>query len=182
MLLNHDRKLVILTPFKCWSTSIIAYFLSEGGWEEFHSLHPYISGDSRSHHPSYSQIGKHGNVVPHKYSSYKKLVIIRNPYERIVSMWKWVHKKHLVDFESYFYQGMTWPACFPVGMNYPYDELVRVENLVQDFMKVDITIRIEDFPELNSVDDLNHELTTVEKEIIFWFHGIDFELGDYKKR
>lgn len=181
MLLNHDRKIVILTPFKCWSTSIIAYFLGEEGWEELHSLHPYVSGDFRNHLPTYSMIDKHGNIVPNKYSSYKKILIIRNPYERVVSMWKWAHKKFGIDFKTYFYKGINWPTCFPVGMNYPYDELVRVENLFEDFMKFNIMIRAENFPHMNSVNDLNHELTNLEKEIIFWFHKIDFDIGTYKK-
>jgi len=180
MLMNHDRKLVILTPFKCWSTSVSTYFTTNK-WECLHNLHPYMSGDFRNHHEGYTLIGTHGNVVPNKYSSYKKILLIRNPYDRVVSMWKWVSKKAPRDFKTYFYDGASWPTCFPVTMNYPYDELVRVENLVEDFKKLDIKVDPKLFPKMNNIDDLSHDLTDLEKEIIFWFHRIDFKAGNYKK-
>jgi hypothetical protein len=140
-----------------------------------------MSGDCRNHMKNYTLCGTHGNIIPNEYLSYKKLLLMRNPYDRVVSMWKWVCKIKERDFNTYFYNGADWPTCFPVTKNYPYDELIKVENLFEDFKKLDIEIDPDEFPRMNYVDDLNHDLTALEKEIIFWFHKSDFEAGNYKK-
>lgn len=99
-------------------------------------------------------------------------------------MWKWVNKHHDTSFkfEEYFYEGAKWPTCFPVTTNYPYDELVRVENLFKDFENLDIKIDESQFPCLNSTSDMeNHALTSLQKEIIYWWWKKDFDAGNYKK-
>jgi hypothetical protein len=181
MLINHKTKQVILTPFKCWASSTARYFVSKE-WENFQNLHPYISGDMRNSNPFYSMVGGHGNVVPNRYSGYSKILLIRNPYERVLSMWKWVCKKHgLMRFEDYFYNGCQWPTCFPVTLNYPHDHLVKVESYFDDMERLGIKINKNKFPHLNACSTPHHELTDTEKEIIYWFHYADFKAANYEK-
>lgn len=181
MLINHETKKVILTPFKCWTTSTSDYFMNLG-WEGVQTLHPYISGDMRNVDKYYYMVGGHGNIVPHAYSNYKKILLIRNPYNRVVSMWKWICKKYKpMRFEDYFYNELKYPTCFPVTVNYPYDYLVKVESYFNDMEKLGIEIDKSKFPHLNVCTTPHHELTEIEKEIIYWFHKSDFDAGNYDK-
>jgi hypothetical protein len=181
MLINHETRQIILTPFKCWTTSSADYFMNRG-WRGIKSQHPYISGDMRNSDPSYNIIGGHGNVVPHVYSKFDKILLIRNPYQRVLSMWRWICKKHgLMRFEDYFYNGCQWPTCFPVTLNYPHDHLVKVESYFDDMERLGIEINKNKFPHINACSTPHHELTDTEKEIIYWFHYADFKAGNYEK-
>lgn len=182
MLINHKSKQIILLPFKCWTTSTVEYFI-KSEWRLLKSLHPYISGDSRNFNEEYSIVDKHGNVVPHIYMKYDKILLIRNPYERIISMWKWLYNlKEEITFEKFFNsQATKWPSCFPVTLNYPYDYIVRVEDYFDDFKKLNIHIDRNNFQQRNSFHTPEHTLTELEKEIIYWFHKSDFDVGNYQK-
>lgn len=181
MLINHDTKQIILTPFKNWTTSSIEYFHGKG-WKNIETLHPYISGDSRNSHKMYCRMGAHGNIPPHNYSRYERILLLRNPYKRVVSMWKFIYQGYYkTTFEEFFEKTLTSPICLPVMLTYPSDTVVRTEHFVEDFKKANINIDEEDFPHLNQCKTPMHTLTEMEKEKIYWLHKTDFDAGNYEK-
>lgn len=184
MLINHKEKIVIYTPFKNYSTSLCKYFETLDEWEEIHKQHLTILGDSYDRGSGYNCTNKHGNMPPSICISYTKILPLRNPYERVLSAWKWACRNFDIEltFDKFFNYGAKYPTLFPVSRFYPHDLVVKTENIVEDFDKYGITIDESTFPHLNKHgSNLNHELTEIEKEIIYWWHKEDFDVGDYEK-
>ena len=183
MLINHKQKIIIYTPFKNYSTSMDHYFKDLDEWEQFFGIHPRIDGDCYDVDQNYSLSYKHGNIPPSSYISYKKILPLRNPYDRVLSMWRWVCEEfELMSFDNFFYKGAKYPAAFPVSRLYPHDFIVKTENLIQDLADHGIDIDEDKFPHFNASNlDIKHTLTEVEKEIIYWWHKEDFEAGNYEK-
>lgn len=184
MLINHREKIVIYTPFKNYSTSLCEYFKRLDEWEEIHRPHPTILGDSYDIDRYYNLSYKHGNMPPSSCISYTKILPLRNPYERVLSSWKWCCKTANLkcSFGKYLYDSAKYPALFPVSRFYPHDFVVRTESLKEDFEKCGINLDMNTFPHLNKHgSDVGHKLTELEKEIIYWWHKEDFDVGSYDK-
>jgi hypothetical protein len=184
MLINCDTKTIIYTPFKNYSTSLHEYFGDLDGWEEFVGIHPRIDGDCYDCDPNYNITYKHTNKPPSVYKSYKRILPLRNPYDRVMSMWAWTNMEFGgVSFESFFFRGAKYPAAFPAARIYPYDFIVRTENIKEDFEKAGIDIDMSKFPHSHesTYPITAHKYTEFEKSSIYWWHKEDFDAGNYEK-
>ena len=178
------KRTIIYTPFKNYSSSLIAYF-GNLGWNNLPTLHPQITGDLWNNGPWYQQCGLHGNVVPNRFQSFKKILPIRNPYERLISAWRF-HLKTIpsqdnMTFDQYLEINGRSPAAFPVSRFFSHDAIVRVEHLVEDFAA--LGYEINNFPHKNKSDSQNFRdcLNQRQKEIIQWWHKEDFDAGGYER-
>ena len=183
MLINHEEKVIIHLPFKNYSTSLRTYFLEFDEWELLNTLHPTVTRDSYDNDSRYYMSSAHGNIPPYNFIRYKKILPLRNPYDRVISVWKWICRSFgEVEFNKHFYKGAKYPTSFPVSRTYPHDFVVRTENLKEDFEKYGINLDMDTFPHLNKHgSEVEHELTELEKEIIYWWHKEDFDAGNYEK-
>jgi hypothetical protein len=177
MLVNKRRKLIISTPFKNYSTTLENIF-SEMGWDKFYGAHPIITGDSTE---CRSFEHKHNNLVSDHFKDegYEVILPVRNPYNRVNSMWKHSKYFHEINFDEWFFENSKCACCFPVTRLYQYDHLVKVENLVEDFESLDI--KIDFLPQFNKSIETGVEFTEIQKEQIYYLHYEDFKNGEYEK-
>lgn len=186
MLINHSEQTIIFTPFKNYSHSLIEYFTGFG-YDDLGTLHPNIQGDVRNNHMWYHRCGRHGNIVPNVYQRYRRIVPVRNPYNRNISAWRYhsrvVPEESRISFEEYLMRGGKGPSIFPVTRIYAADHIVRVENLVEDFALLGIEVNPNHFPHSNQSDSSKYQdvLTDKHKNIISWWHSEDFDAGGYAR-
>ncbi len=186
MLINYETKTVIVTPYKNFSTTLEEIF-SSMGWDKIHGSHPHIQGENVIDYAVKDLYHKHNNVVGERWTraGYKVILPLRNPYDRVRSMWK--HVKGLSDkgwrktkpFEDWFLEDSKCVCCLPVTRTYKYDHLVRVENLLEDFESLDI--KIDFVPHLNKSVKRSEKFSDLQKEQIYYLHYEDFKNGEYEK-
>ena len=178
MLVNRKRKLIILTPFKNYSSTLEEIF-NNSDWEKIYGAHPKIEGENYICEDLYH---KHNNIVSEIFLKkyYKVILPVRNPYERVNSMWK--HSKTVfpeTNFYDWFFENSKCACCLPVTRTYRYDHLIRVEFLKEDLDSLDI--KIDHVPQLNKSITIAHEFSSIEKEQIYYLHYEDFKNGNYPK-
>ena len=71
MLVSHEHKLVLATPFGCASTL-------EGAASPGSGVLSIVEG-----------VGRYSMRVPASLKDYRRVLVVRNPYERAVLLWKW---------------------------------------------------------------------------------------------
>jgi hypothetical protein len=182
MLINYEKKLIVLTPYKNYSTTIESV-LSDMGWDKIHGSHPHIEGENIDCKDLKDLYYKHNNVVSERWTTddkYKVILPVRNPYDRVKSMWKYAKKRNKeIPFSEWFFEKSKCVCCLPVTRTYKYDYLVKVENLIEDFESLDI--KIDFIPHLNKSVKNSQEFTDIQKEQIFYLHYEDFKNGNYLK-
>jgi hypothetical protein len=78
MILLHDQKIAIMTPPKC-ATNTLHAALRRKRWNgETFVGHSTLGGHT---------FDRHVNIWPHEVRRYKKVVAVRNPYNRLVSLY-----------------------------------------------------------------------------------------------
>ena len=178
MLVNYEKKTIIVTPFKNFSTTLEKIF-SDQNWRKIYGSHPHISGENLGFPDLYD---KHNNVVSQIFldDGYEIILPIRNPYDRVASFWK--HSQMVygdIIFDKWFFEDSKYACCLPVTRTYKYHHLVRVENLTEDFESLDI--KIDFVPHLNKSVKKSQEFTDIQKEQIYYLHYEDFKNGGYEK-
>jgi hypothetical protein len=191
MIFNKEKRVLIWTPYASWSTSIMSYFnvlepksMIQLGldttWEVFISNSPSSC--------LYNVLpNRHGLGYPDVESTqYKKILILRNPYDRVLSMWK-KHISHGIWKEDsldhflgrvFMFHPYSYPACRMFEEH--YDEVVCVEDLQDRFEELGIAdFNKKPFPHLNKSDPSDYQLTKRQKNIISHFHYSDFVVGKY---
>jgi hypothetical protein len=139
------------------------------------------------------------NWKPRPFKSYRRLLPIRNPYDRILSMWKFhvdsneVHKWESEESlqwymeEMFMFHPLTLPVCRLFRHHWQW--LLKTENLEAELRKHEIDIPNKIFPKANKsrieLDDIMDEsdIKLWEKKykpMIAHFHKLDFEAGGYE--
>jgi hypothetical protein len=185
MLYNKKKNTIIWLPHKICSTSLRGYFREDTTWEVYHSRH-YVS-------PLYfpTHVDHHGVTYPTETNfspalggrtkdSYRRVLPLRNPYDRVVSMWKFhIALGFKENFEEWFAQiFMFHPSTLPATRIFAghYDETIITENIESELKRLNLDHG--EFPHLNKTQG-THELTSSQKQIISHFHKEDFLKGGY---
>jgi hypothetical protein len=133
-----------------------------------------------------------------RWNSYKKITIIRNPYERVISDYFWQRKNNLIpglSFEGFLslrediiqnnrygeslYYDHFYPMCFYFE-DIEYDYVLRFENLSKELEKIQKIFNIEKpFPKLNETEHRDFVLTKNQKKRIYNIYERDFEQFEY---
>ncbi len=165
-MISHKHKFILISPPKTGSTSLIRVLapyvnikniIEQPQWNTLdfyeHSLdfkqkawndftHKKRSSDPRKHANLASYLTKH-------IENYQIFCVIRNPFDRIFSMWKWESSVkgffEGVDYKKLkfkeFLQNHTWDWYFKPQYDFIYSDhidinrvnLIRFENLQNDF-------------------------------------------------
>jgi hypothetical protein len=194
MLYNPKLNTILWTPFKNFSTSLAEYFdvteprpsnpqvkpLKKTHWEFYMSNNPasslYHIGATR-----------HSVIYPLEnrgWSTFKRILVLRHPYDRVLSMWKF-HAGHpqwsgeTFDYylrNIFMFHPYTYPACRTFRGH--YDEVIKVENINEELEKHGLLCD-KPFPHVNRSSPNGYRLTKKDKLIIENFHHEDFNAGGY---
>lgn len=181
---------------------IFVHISKTGGSSVEHALDPDvkvcsdISGDTGNTHLK----GKHWSArqyqeeYPHQYQSYFKFAFVRNPWDRMVSGWKWLTHLRMIDstfknwiqdptygFNAYSFARMTSDSNGSNGMDY----VGTFENLQQDFNSIcdKIGIPRQKLPHVNKINRKKHYTEYYNEEakrIVAEKYGEDIEYFGYK--
>jgi hypothetical protein len=126
MLLSHQKKFIYTKAVKVAGTSVESYFerycMPEGQWELSHGREETVSavgivgrrwpktGDATWHeHQSAANIKR--LVGPEVWNTYFKFCCVRNPYEKVVSVYWHHHPKGMVPFREFLLKRPNMPWC-----------------------------------------------------------------------
>lgn len=134
-----------------------------------------------------------------RWNTYKKITIIRNPYDRVVSDYSWLIKyeefSHLSfdDFLSLredvvknnkYNENMYYDHFYPMHLYFEeinYDHVLRFENLRTELPKLRKLYKIEkEFVKTNTTEHSNFTLTNAQKARIYKLYKKDFTQFNYK--
>lgn len=182
MIVNEKTEIIIWQPFKNYSTSINRFFA------QHHSNFKIIKNLKLPDNITYSdrKYSSHGHELPTRYENYTKFLPVRNPYERVISQWKYYIKEGGdFNFDEWLLTCSTQPIMYPVTKIYKYDILIKVELLYEELRKYKETLGIQrplhEFPHLNKSDIEDPILTQPQKDFIYYFHYSDFNEGGYSR-
>lgn len=177
MIVNHQTKVIIWQPFKNYSFSIDSFFRTEHGFE-------HIDGNQLSYSFNKTGYGRHTHYVPDNVKCYKKFLPIRNPYNRVMSQWKFSIKHgNTLNFDDWLLRAGNNPIMYPVTKLYDFDHLIHVEQICEELYNyrniLGIIRPIVEFPHINMSEVSNPILTQEQKDFIYYFHYSDFLTGSY---
>jgi len=155
-MISHKHKFIFIFPPKTGSTSLLSALLPLAEIEKVRNQRQLNSFDFWEYIEDYKQniwsdfskcrLRKHANLGSyHKKNlqQYKIFACIRNPYDRIISLWKWEEstkkKYNGVSFKQWLNMRMHWwhrPQFDFLQtdiINMSSINLVRFENIQQDF-------------------------------------------------
>lgn len=199
MIFNKKLNTIIWTPFGNWSTSIMKYFNAlepqtlgvqeqyQTDWQVFISNTPI---SSIYHVPT----NRHGIMYPTMedapHHSYRRILILRNPYDRILSLYR-KHTQH--GHEDWQHDDLDWymknifmfhPWSYPATRTFQghYDIVVKVEDIHNQFKELGLAdFDKKPLPHMCQTRKTFVELTDYHREVISNFHEGDFEAGGYEK-
>jgi len=219
MLYNKERNTIIWLPYKNYSSSLMEYFDAHE-WRTSHEpteWQAYISNSIKVNHvPGFNDIGctRHGITYPvmchplnsHAYEweprpfkSYRRLLPLRNPYDRVLSMWKfhvdsnreheWEQGESLKWYmeEVFMFHPLTLPACRIFKHHWQW--IIKTEEIEHELIRHEINIPNKIFPQANKSRILLEEIMdkpTIKlwnekyKPMVAHFHKSDFEAGNYE--
>jgi hypothetical protein len=186
MIYSHEHKVVIYTPFKNYSSTIQAYFSNNRG-----KFYPIAGENPDYNYRQITRISRHSISIPDNVrDSFKKILPVRNPYERVISQYWWHYNHHeKIDFEKWLYTHSKQPACMPVTVIYrDHDCVIRVENLEEELEKHNLIVyhpstneRIP-IPHRNKTENkVEMDLAEEHAELIYFLHYEDFAAGGYER-
>ena len=185
MLINNEKKILVWRPFKNYSSSLLKYLGSYRVFktDRFISVHgpvPFLENDLNT--PNEEPALGHTNWLPEKASSYLKLLPIRNPYDRVVSQWKFSLNFNQIDFDEWLLECSKQLIQLPVSKVYRYDHLIRVEDIENELRKFDLFNEDHEFPHINKSEPVEgFKLTEKQRDMIYYLHYHDFLHGGYDK-
>jgi hypothetical protein len=161
-----DKKLLILTPPKCGSTSLHTYLCQHV--DSVFIIGPQLDG----------RIDKHTGRIPFDFRNYKRYLVVRNPYTRFISLYK-----HHLLFNQYksvdefiktyhknpFNQNIS--DVYKIQFNY-----WKLENLSQCLKDAGISYKV---PLLNESEERSEGLTLEQKIKISQWAKPDCESFNY---
>ena len=183
MITNHVRECLIYTPFKNCSSSLHNYFRKRPPFNSTLGPHPAYN-DGR-----HERSGKHTAWLSPEWSDWKKFLPLRNPFDRVRSMYWWHISKHEeLEFDEWFDIHMKQPVCEPViKIYFAYDHIIRCEHIEDDLREHGLLLETPKgaeipFPRNNVTNPPRRiEFTQRQRDIIYWFHIEDFVAGNYPR-
>lgn len=182
MLFSKEKRTVIITPMKAGSTTVHDLFEDQPGWIFTMGPHPWKPQDIEKHTGCFPQwVNNRDNI--------QKLLLIRNPYDRVASFyhhWCKYHDhsdKYIIDDwmeEQFIPHCMTKPDNYynPCTVLYPdHTGIIRIEKLRYDLSRYGI--HLDKILVSNKSEDRSRlsprHLSFVEEK-----HYSDFVAGRYK--
>lgn len=171
MILLYSKATAIITPPKTASTSLFET-LCRPPYNGIFCIGP-SPGD-----PSYYD--HHSVILPSASFNWKKIVIVRHPLQRLVSLWGHMAKNQVMKFKPvtqlpafveavsknvyqfYFYQ---YNQC-ELLKNIEYDGIAKTENLSQDLIDLEILYDKKDLIQSNVFDPSNHAATPKYNDVL----------------
>ncbi len=189
MIIINDKRIVILTPPKCGSTFL-------GDAVEGHLITTENNNDNSPH-------DVHGMKVPGVCRDFKILMVCRNPYDRLVSLYFEMCRQQMkqgkashgfADFASsliqlhakhnwfYGFSVMDFLLHFKKINLTDRPEMVRIENIESDLACHGIELKSGGRPHESDRNGWEYYLPVGElrQGIRDWYHP-DFALGNYSK-
>lgn len=223
MIYNHKLNTIIWLPYKNYSSSLMDYFNAHE-WRNYFEATDWTchySNSIKMNLPGYDDIGatRHGITYPpmiHAESnsfewqprdckSYRRLLPLRNPYDRVLSMWKfhidYNKEQDLQEPDSLTYYMtevfMFHPLTLPATrlFRHHYQWTMKMENIEEELVRHKLMLpdpkgfRNKPFPLVNKsrytleevMDDDTRKLWEEKfKPMVAHFHIRDFEAGDYE--
>ena len=124
MIVAWKREILIITPFKCGSSSL----------GSLHEAIPYtftVIGPANFYNMEHVTV--HSPFIPIEYHDYHRVIICRDPYERAASMYfqhgKWTKKNNLpsIDLDTYIDTKLL-PMDQNAPMLLPISKLYEISN------------------------------------------------------
>lgn len=165
MLICHEKKVVICTPPRCGSL-----------WIHANVSGMVVVGPQCASKPGDAfYIGTHTTIVPELAAGCERVMVVRDPYRRQVSLWAWECKFLLEQghgcrpFEEY----CRWVAAQPPGFHsmslldyarkFKPDRLIWLDDIEEELTGMGLTFKSA--PRLNSVIDTTHQKLSAESPI-----------------
>jgi hypothetical protein len=159
MLLLNAQKILIFTPNKCASTSLNETLTGKMNAQMI--LGP--QGPWRQHGFDYDDcIGKHSMFVPFWCQNWEKWLIVRDPYDRFISLWKHYcrYHEHDVDLEHFIGIVTQYKMNPPKGWFYTQRMRDFIDQSPQGTRIVDVKdlnilaqrLGLESFPKLHTTE------------------------------
>ncbi len=104
MIIYQEKQTIVLTPGKCASTTVRKTLEKELGQEVSFCIGPQGQYWRQYGIDSYKDsVGKHSVCIPYMAQTYKRYILYRPPFDRMVSFWKHYCKysSHEVDFSTF---------------------------------------------------------------------------------
>lgn len=219
MIYNKELNTIIWLPYKNYSSSLMEYFDAHE-WRTSHEpteWQAYTSNSIKTNHvPGFDDIGgtRHGITYPvmchplnsHSYEweprpfkAYRRLLPLRNPYDRVLSMWKfhvdsnrehqWGQSESLQWYmeEVFMFHPLTLPACRIFKNHWQW--IIKTEDIENELIRHEINIPKKIFPMANAsriklVDIMDKPTIKLWEEkykpLVAHFHKSDFEAGGYE--
>lgn len=167
MLMSPDRKLLLITPMKCGSTTA-EETLCPLGWRYIMGPHPW---DRR-------EIEKHTDCVPYLAADARKLLLVRNPLDRVASLFNHHVQYHgPLDFGRWLNVAFHSRYHAPVTQLYAkHDRVICIERFQADMRRVGVDIK--DVHTAN-VSPVRHRVPLEFRKPIRRFYAADITAGGY---
>lgn len=210
-MISHKHKFILISPPKTGSTSLLSILLpfsdfeniiEQPQWNTFdfyeHSLdfkqkawndftYKKRSSDPRKHAPlsSYHEL----NVI-----NYNLFAVIRNPYDRIISLWKWETESHQkfhnlsfkkwLDIKQFWWHRPQYDFIYSDHIDIHRVNLIRFEDIQNDFDIAcgKIGIPRQELPHKNATKHKHYTeyYDDETREIVAKRHKKDIEYFGYK--
>jgi hypothetical protein len=201
-MISHINKFIYIDICKTAGTSITKSLksLSNEQFEKFEYSHTFSR--SGKHHSISNILGgiTCTKITPHMIDSYFKFTFVRNPYDRIVSLYEWgqaldkydkIPFKQFVknikdnvydDFNKARYVPMVNWLTDPRDGKIKVDFVGRYENINEDFLALSKILNIDS--KLTHVNKTSRKpiLDYYDDDVIKWVYDLykkDFEVFDY---
>ena len=145
-MISIKNKFIIVTPPKTGSVSIVTSMLKHIDISNIIQQRPECFDYSdyfnkMSKHTSINEMYKKWNKnIFGDFNHYKKFGTIRNPWDRMVSWWKWENNgrsfSEFIKFPSNFNSKSILQDHFSINDKIIIDSYIRFENIQEDFNKV----------------------------------------------
>jgi hypothetical protein len=145
-MISHDKKFIIICPPKTASTSVVVSLL------KYASINKVIRENYKNFEftDEFAVASKHTPISAmmdkSPFKNYLKIGMVRNPFDRIVSRWKWHRAKNTFsDFITYSKRNPMPMKFDPLSNQLNYftfnneikiDRFIRYESLQSDFNQV----------------------------------------------
>lgn len=208
-MISHKHKFIFISPPKTGSTSILTILLAHGNFKNFINQPRYHSFDFYEHTKDFQQniwedftrrksaLRKHANLNSYQRKNlqqYEIFACIRNPYDRVLSLWKWeeLTKKRYngFGFKRWLNMKMDWwhrpqfDFLLSDIINISEINLIRFENFQQDFNNIcdKIGIPRQELPHKNKSKHKHYSeyYDDETREIVTKRYSQDIEYFGYK--